>query len=83
MRIGIGIGGEGDLSNVLEQFTRAETAGFDAAWVSNIFGVDAITLLALAGRMTSRIELGTFVVPTYPRHPTALAQQALTAWRTR
>jgi F420-dependent oxidoreductase-like protein len=46
--------------------------------VSNIFGFDAITLLALAGRVTSRIELGTFVVPTYPRHPAALAQQALT-----
>ncbi|MBN9492154.1 TIGR03564 family F420-dependent LLM class oxidoreductase [bacterium] len=79
MRIGIGIGGEGDLNHVLEEFTRAETAGFDAAWVSNIFGVDAITLLALAGRVTSRLELGTFVVPTYPRHPAALAQQALTA----
>ena len=35
--------------------------------------------LALAGRETSKIELGTGVVPTYPRHPTALAQQALTA----
>lgn len=78
MRIGIGIGAEGELGNVLEQFSRAEAAGFDAAWVSNIFGVDAITLLALAGRVTSRMELGTFVVPTYPRHPAALAQQALT-----
>lgn len=78
MRIGIGIGAEGELGNVLEQFSRAEAAGFDSAWVSNIFGVDAITLLALAGRVTSRMELGTFVVPTYPRHPAALAQQALT-----
>ncbi len=34
--------------------------------------------LALAGERTSTIELGTAVVPTYPRHPTALAQQALT-----
>ena len=42
-------------------------------------GFDALTMLALAGRQTSRIELGTAVVPTYPRHPTALAQQALTA----
>ncbi|MGI8927015.1 MAG: TIGR03564 family F420-dependent LLM class oxidoreductase [Tepidiformaceae bacterium] len=83
MRIGIGIGeavGEGgSLDALLKQFTKAEADGFQAAWMANIFGLDAITTLALAGRVTSTLELGTFVVPTYPRHPTALAQQALTA----
>jgi F420-dependent oxidoreductase-like protein len=58
---------------------RAEAEGFDFVSVANIFGVDAIMLLAIAGRETSTIELMTGVVPTYPRHPTALAQQALTA----
>jgi F420-dependent oxidoreductase-like protein len=47
--------------------------------MANIFGLDAITTLAIAGRATQRVELGTAVVPTYPRHPTAMAQQALTA----
>jgi 5,10-methylenetetrahydromethanopterin reductase len=31
------------------------------------------------GRETQQISLGTWVVPTYPRHPSVLAQQALTA----
>lgn len=83
MRIGIGVGAavgvEGTIEGMVRQVQRAETEGFDSVWVANIFGVDAITFLAIAGRETSRIELGTFVVPTYPRHPTALAQQALTA----
>jgi 5,10-methylenetetrahydromethanopterin reductase len=83
MKIGIGIGDAvghvGDIDALLAQFTKAENDGFDAAWVANIFGVDAITLCALAGRVTSKIELATGVVPTYPRHPTAIAQQALTA----
>jgi 5,10-methylenetetrahydromethanopterin reductase len=79
MKIGIGVGEEGGLDGALKSFERAEEAGFDSAWVPNIFGLDAIMLLALAGKVTSKIELGTFVVPTYPRHPTALAQQALTA----
>jgi len=83
MRIGIGLGlggvREGDLAGSISEFVRAEQAGFDAAWVTHIFGFDALMLLAMAGRETSRIELGTFVVPTYPRHPVALAQQALTA----
>ncbi|GAB4326040.1 MAG: TIGR03564 family F420-dependent LLM class oxidoreductase [Dehalococcoidia bacterium] len=83
MRIGIGIGAgagqDGTIDELLEQFERAEADGFASAWVANIFSHDAITLLALAGRVTSSIELGTFVVPTYLRHPVALAQQALTA----
>ncbi len=32
----------------------------------------------MVGHETSRIELGTAVVPTYPRHPVAIAQQSLT-----
>jgi alkanesulfonate monooxygenase SsuD/methylene tetrahydromethanopterin reductase-like flavin-dependent oxidoreductase (luciferase family) len=35
-------------------------------------------MLGLVGRETGRIELGTAVVPTYPRHPVVMAQQALT-----
>jgi F420-dependent oxidoreductase-like protein len=80
MRIGISIGidGVGGLEDTLAKFTKAEADGFAAAWTPNIFSYDAVNLLALAGRVTSSIELGTFVVPTYPRHPAALAQQALT-----
>ena len=83
MRIGIGIGeisnerpGIGDL---IAQAQRAERDGFASAWFANIFGVDAIMMAALCGRSTKTIELGTGVVPTFPRHPVAMAQQALTA----
>jgi F420-dependent oxidoreductase-like protein len=40
-------------------------------------GPDILTLLAVAGRSTSRIEIGSAVLPVYPRHPAALATQAL------
>jgi F420-dependent oxidoreductase-like protein len=42
-------------------------------------GLDAIMAAAFSARATSKLELGTAVVPTYPRHPVAMAQQALTA----
>jgi len=58
---------------------RAEAEGFSAIWMANIFGLDAISTLSIIGPATKTIELGTAVTPTYPRHPTALAQQALTA----
>jgi 5,10-methylenetetrahydromethanopterin reductase len=83
MRIGVihGVtaGEDGGLDSVVRQARAREAEGFATFWLPNIFGLDAITTLALAGRETKRIELGTAVVPTYPRHPIAMAQQALTA----
>lgn len=58
---------------------RAEAAGFSNVWMANVFALDAIMTMAIAGRATRTIEVGTAVTPTYPRHPTAIAQQAVTA----
>src|ERR671932_894125 len=79
MKIGLMIvtAGAPDLESVLAQIDRAEAMGFASAWVSSVRSFDALTVLALAGQRTERIELGTFVIPTYPRHPAALAEQAL------
>ncbi len=42
---------------------------------------DAVTLYAAAAATTSKIRFGTSIVPTYPRHPTTLATQALVVER--
>lgn len=77
MRIGI-FAGDGNLTGLLETARKAEADGFDSFWVPQIFGVDALCAHTLIGSQVPRIELGTAVVPTYPRHPAALAAQALT-----
>lgn len=69
---------EGTIDDIVAEARRAEADGFDSYWVPNIFGHDALTALAIVGREVPRIELGTSVVPTYPRHPSAIAQQCLT-----
>ncbi len=82
MRMGIFVGTIGSGATLDEQVQQAvdtERDGFDSFWAAQVSGVDALTLFALAGQRTSRIELGTAVVPIYPRHPITLAQQALTA----
>jgi 5,10-methylenetetrahydromethanopterin reductase len=80
MRIGTMISvTDSSLAGAVTQARRAEQSGFATFWLPNIFGIDAITGAALVGQQVERIELGTAVVPTYPRHPVALAQQALTA----
>ena len=77
MRIGISVGG-GTIDEVVTNVKAAEDAGFSSAWLANIFGIAAMTAIAVAGRETKRIELGTGVVPTYSRHPYYMAQQAMT-----
>ncbi len=66
------------LSELRDQLLMAVDDGFSSAWMANIFGLDALTALAVAGNGVPGIEVGTAVVPTYPRHPAVLAQQALT-----
>jgi F420-dependent oxidoreductase-like protein len=80
MRIGTMSGAinTGTIDDVIAEARRAVDDGFDSFWVSQIFSHDALTVLALVGREVPGIELGTAVVPTYPRHPMMLAQQALT-----
>ncbi len=81
MRIGTSLvepQGRQALTSLREQLLLAVEDGFDSAWMANIFGLDALTALTIAGHGVPGIEIGTAVVPTYPRHPAVLAQQALT-----
>ena len=79
MRIGINAtGAVRTLDELVAAAAEAEAAGFDSFWIAQIFGLDALTALAVTGRTVERIELGTAVIPTYPRHPMMLAGQALT-----
>ena len=86
MQIGIGIGEialgqlEGmqlGMPSLVAEAQRAERDGFASVWVANINGFDALTALAALGQKTEKIALGSGVVPTFPRHPFAMAQQAM------
>ncbi len=76
MRIGSWPTGD-TLEQTITGFQQLEADGFSHGWLPNLFGHDAMTTIALAGAQTTTLEMGTFVVPTYPRHPTVMAQQAL------
>jgi len=78
MKLGIFYGGGADVDSHIKGAVDCEKDGFDSIWYGQIFGVEALTAIALAGRETSTVQFGTSVVPTYVRHPTIMAQQALT-----
>lgn len=78
MRTGVFFDANGTLELLGEQFAATAAAGFDSVWIPNIFGFDALTAIAAVGNRAPGIEIGTAVIPTYPRHPMMLASQALT-----
>lgn len=78
MRIGIFGGDASSIDAHLSGARAAAEDGFAGYWVPQIFGLDALTTLAVVGHQVPGIELGTAVIPTYPRHPAMLAAQALT-----
>ena len=80
----IGIYGSGNvrrgqpLTALVDEIKDLEQRGFASYWLPQVGFFDALTMIGLAGPQTSTIEFGTAVVPSYPRHPSALAQQAAT-----
>jgi 5,10-methylenetetrahydromethanopterin reductase len=66
------------IDDLIETASEARRCGLSSIWLAQAFEFDALTALAVISRSVADIELGTAVVPTYPRHPLALAQQALT-----
>lgn len=66
------------LDQAVERVRLAEELGYEAAYVTQIAGRDALTVLTVYALSTSRIRLGTGVVPIYTRTPATMAQQAVT-----
>jgi F420-dependent oxidoreductase-like protein len=83
MRLGLMIGPEKGqyrekVARLIAAAQQAEREGFTSIWVPQVPNdFDALTAIALMGQATTRVELGTAVMPIQTRHPVAMAQQAL------
>lgn len=66
------------LDDAVERVRLAEELGFEAAYTTHINGRDSLTVLAAYALATSRIRVGTGVVPIYTRTPATMAQTAAT-----
>ena len=83
MRIGLQVSADrGRYATKVEKLQAdarwADEAGLDSVWTPQIPDeFDVMTAATLIGAATSRIEVGTAIVPLQPRHPIVLAQQAL------
>lgn len=75
MRIGL-TGGGSTVDKTIDQAVQAEAEGFTSLWYASVVGGDPLVPMAIAGRATQRIELGTAVLQTYPCHPLLQANRA-------
>ena len=76
-RIGLSIAATTS-SEAIAAIVAAEKAGVRQVWMNQGgLSPDTLTIFAAAAAQTECIRMGTAIVPTYPRHPLALAQQAL------
>jgi F420-dependent oxidoreductase-like protein len=76
MRIGLASIGAQSIEDVVREVREARAA---SAYFGQVLGWDAISMAGIVGREVPGITVGTAVTQTYPRHPLALASQALTA----
>lgn len=84
MRIGLNataLVAKASVAAFVDHARAASADGFSSYWVAEhpTGGLDALTVLTIVGQTVDTMELGTAVIPTYPRHPLVLAGQALTA----
>jgi F420-dependent oxidoreductase-like protein len=79
-RIGLVIDGTNAAATV-KTIAAVEASGVRQIWMAQPpFWPDTLTTLAAAAIKTSTVRLGTSIVPTYPRHPLVMAQQALSLY---
>lgn len=75
MRIGLTAAGS-TIDRLTEQAKQAESDGFASLWYTGALAGDPLAAIAVVGRATSSIELGTAIVQTYPCHPVLQAGRA-------
>jgi F420-dependent oxidoreductase-like protein len=78
MRIGL-TGGASTVDKIVRQAQQAEADGFTSLWYASTVAGDPLVAMAMAGRATSSIELGTAVLQTYPCHPLLQANRVAAA----
>src|SRR3954470_17212588 len=66
------------LDSAVKRVKLAEELGYEAVYVTQIAGRDALTVITAYALATRRIRVGTGVVPIYTRTPASMAQTAVT-----
>src|SRR5687767_11761978 len=76
MRLGASLQYAGDPRSTGDQVVAWEAAGIDIVWVAEAYGFDAATIMGYLAARTSRVQIGSAILPLYSRTPALIAQTA-------
>ena len=76
MRIGTILRYGRDPRTIADEARALESAGLDMAWVPEAYSFDAVSLLGYLAASTTRVEIGSGILPVYTRTPTLTAMTA-------
>lgn len=66
----------GNFDAQIDQIVELERAGLDHVWVAEAYGFDAVSMLGYLAARTTRVQIGSGILPLYTRTPTLLAMTA-------
>ena len=75
-RIAVTLPDGGGVEPTIERAKWAEAEGFDDVWFADISGGDALTMSAAVALNTSRVRVGTAIIPVFTRTPAVFASTA-------
>ncbi|MBC9001145.1 LLM class F420-dependent oxidoreductase [Micromonospora aurantiaca] len=76
MRIGTTLAYAADPRSGADDVAAWEQDGLDVVWVSEAYGFDAPTVMGYLAARTSRVHIGSAILPIFSRTPALLAQTA-------
>jgi F420-dependent oxidoreductase-like protein len=75
MRLGAGVG-RADPATLAIRARALEDAGVDILWAAELYGFDGPSLMGFLAAVTSRVQIGSAILPFYSRSPALLAMTA-------
>lgn len=78
LAVTLGVQGGASPADLPDLAAHAEAAGYESAWSEEANATDAVTVLAAATRTTSRMRLGSGIVPVFGRAPAVIAIESAT-----
>src|ERR1700722_2656719 len=76
MRLAAGIGRADDPEAVRRRARAYEDAGVDVLWAAELYSFDAVSMMGFLAAVTSRVQIGSSILPFYSRSPALLAMSA-------
>jgi F420-dependent oxidoreductase-like protein len=75
MRLGAGIGRDNPAA-LVKRAQGLEKAGVEVLWASELYGMDAVSLMGFLACATEKVQIGSSILPFYSRTPALLAMSA-------